>query len=64
MPLHCSMELGTLCRVEPVYKDHPGDQENVVSVDRWSSYHRGVSVWLRLRIGYFKSGDLGQMVSI
>ena len=22
--------------VEPVYEDHPGDQENVVSVDRWS----------------------------
>ena len=32
-----------------VYDHHPGDQENVVSVDRWSSY-RGVSVYLRLCI--------------
>ena len=23
--------------VEPVYTNHPGNQENVVSVDRWSS---------------------------
>ena len=32
-----------VCTVEPVYKDHPGDQENMVSINRWSSY-RGVVV--------------------
>ena len=36
--------------VEPVYKDHPGDQGSVVSVDRWCSY-RGVSVYLGLCVG-------------
>ena len=56
---HCSMVEHTVCEVNidvqstsyiykyitvgPVYKDHPGDYENVLSVDRWSLY-RGTSV--------------------
>ena len=44
-----------------LYNHRPGDQENLVSVDRWSSY-RGVSVYLRLCIGYFNGGHLEQVV--
>ena len=45
------------CAVEDVYRDHPGHQEHMVTVDRWSSY-RHVSVYLRLCTGYFESVHL------
>ena len=49
--------------VEPVYKDNLKDQENAVSVDRWSLF-RDVSVYLRLCIGEFNSGHFGQVVFV
>ena len=52
------MELGTICHtVEPVYKDHQGNQENVVFVDRWSPY-RGVSVVLEIMYWIFQEQSL------
>ena len=44
--------------MEPVYEDHPGDQDEVDVADRWSLY-RGTLKVVEMFTGWFSSGHLG-----